>query len=156
MNGLAKTLSLLILCLVTVSAVKAETLVNWDLGYEIEVPNHWLRADLGPDGTQLSYDDVKISIEPFSGITMQGQIERVHQFDKEEGWGFRSEKSFTINEVPAHEIIYERGGKYRVSYVLLSGQRGFLWTFTSEGTDSEAFMEGQKILYGFVVMPAKP
>ncbi len=145
---------LLSLWLVTQGAVQAETLVNWELGFEVDVPDTWLRRELGEQGLKLNADEVRMQVEPYSGITQDEQIKRLHKLTKEdEKYEFKSEKSFTINQVPAHEMIFFKDGEYKIYYVLMAGQRGFLWTIYSDSTDSEAFLEGQDVLASFRVVP---
>lgn len=145
-----KTLMFLLgLCL----TVQAEVVTNWEGGFEVDIPDYWLRADLGSDGLMLNSDEVKMQVEPYSGITLDNQVERLRELAKEEKYRFRSERSFALNQTPAHELIYSRKGKYIIYYVLMAGDRGFLWTVTSDTTDSEAFLEGQQIIESFNVLP---
>lgn len=131
----------------------AEVLVNWEGGFEVEVPDFWLRRDLQDQGLKLNADDVHMQVETYSGLSQMAQVARLHQETKDAGYHFRSERSFPINQVPAHEMIFFKDGAYKIYYVLMAGQRGFLWTVTSPSTDSEAFMEGQDIIYSFQVKP---
>lgn len=145
---------LLALWLIMQGAVQAETLVNWELGFEVDVPDTWLRRELGEQGLKLSADEVRMQVEPYSGISQDEQIKRLHELTKEEEeYEFKSEKSFTVNQVPAHEMIFFKNGEYKIYYVLMAGQRGFLWTIYSKSTDSDAFLEGQDVLASFRVMP---
>lgn len=141
-----------LLAFLTLSA-QAEFLVNWELGVEMYVPDHWLRRDLKEQGVKLSSDQVRMEVVPFYGVTQQAQIQRLHKLTKEEGFQFKSERSFPLNQVPAHEMVFFKDGEYKIFYVLQAGQRGFLWTVHSRSTDSEAFLEGQEILNTFVVKP---
>jgi hypothetical protein len=135
------------------SPLWADTLANWELGFEVDVPTVWLRQEGGAAGTRLAYDDVRLDIEPYSGITQSAQIERLHHETKAAGYQFKSEKSFPIHEVPAHEMIFYKDGKYLIYYVLMAGSRGFLLTLRSEGQDSEAFRQAQDVIANFRVMP---
>ena len=150
-NRLVKIATAFLLLLSLVA--QAELLVNWELGVEMDVPDHWLRRDLKDQGIKLSSDEVRMELEPFSGITQQAQIERLHKLTKEDGYEFKSERSFPLNQVPTHEMVFFKDGSYKLFYVLQAGQRGFLWTVHSRSTDSEAFLEGQDILNTFVVRP---
>lgn len=143
----------LILSLFLAAPVGAENVVNWEGGFEVDIPDTWLRRDMKEAGLKLNADDVKILVETYSGLSQPAQITRLHEQTKEAGYHFRSERSFPINQVPAHEMIFFKNGKYKIYYVLMAGQRGFLWTVESESTDSEAFLEGQDILYSFRVQP---
>ena len=75
---------LLSLWLVTQGAVQAETLVNWELGFEVDVPDTWLRRELGEQGLKLNADEVRMQVEPYSGITQDEQIKRLHKLTKED------------------------------------------------------------------------
>lgn len=141
------------LLMLTTLPVQAETLANWELGFEVDVPDYWLRRDMKENGLKLNSDEVRMQVEPFTGMSQQEQIEQLHQSTKAEEFEFKSERSFTINQVPAHEMIFFKNGKYRIYYVLMAGQRGFLWTIYSESTDSEAFLEGQDVMASFRVKP---
>jgi hypothetical protein len=147
----AKLALFILLC--TALAATAETVVNWENGFEVDLPQTWLRADLKEDGLKLNSEDVSIAIEPYSGLTQDAQIERLHKMAKEDGYHFKSERSLTINQVPAHEMIFHKDGRYKIYYVLMAGSRGFLWTIRSSATDSEAFLEGQDILSSFRINP---
>ena len=135
------------------SPLRAETLVNWELGFEVDVPDYWLRVNMKESGLKLNSDVGRMQVEPYGGMTQQELVAELHQRTKEEGFEFKTERSYAINQVPAHEMIFYKGGKYRIYYVLMAGQRGFLWTVLSESTDSEAFLEGQDVLASFRVTP---
>ena len=94
-----------------------------------------------------------MQVEPFSGITLDNQIVRLHEVTKADGYQFKTERSFVLNQTPAHEMIFFKDGEYKIYYALMAGERGFLWTLESESTDSEAFLESQQILYSFKVIP---
>lgn len=134
---------------------QADTLVNWQLGFEVDVPTDWLRQEGGANGTKLSSDDVRLDVVPFSGMSQATEIDRLHRETKAQKYEFKTERSFTIHEVPAHEMIFYRDGRYLIYYVLMSGQRGFLLTLRSEGTDSAAFREAQNIIANFRVTPTR-
>ncbi len=131
----------------------ADILVNWENGFELELPSTWLRQEGGVDGVKLASDDVKLIIEPYAGVTMKHQIERLHTETKRDGFNFKKERTFTLHEVPAQEMIFYKNGRYKFYYVLMAGSRGFLLTLTSDSTDSEAFLEAQDIVMGFRVLP---
>ena len=131
----------------------AEPLVNWENGFEINLPATWLRQEGGAKGIKVASDDVRINFEPYFGTTMAEQIERLHKETKANGYQFKNERSYTIHEVPAHEMVFYRDGKYLIYYVLVAGHRGFLITLQSEGTDSVAFREAQDIISDFRVKP---
>lgn len=145
---------LLLLCLCQPWPAAADTLTNWELGFEIEVPTTWLRNEGGANGLKLASEDVRIDITPYSGLTQSAQIERLHKSTKADGYEFKSERSYPIHEVPAHEMVFYRGGRYLIYYVLMAGSRGFLITLRSEGQDSGAFRESQSVIPSFRVMPA--
>ena len=130
-----------------------EVIANWECGFEVDVPDTWLRRDMKEAGLKLSSDEVRMQVEPFSGISYDGQVQRLHKETKAEGYQFKTERSYTLNQVPAHEMIFFKDGNYKIYYVLMAGQRGFLWTVLSESTDSEAFLEGQDIISSFLVTP---
>jgi hypothetical protein len=142
-------LTLALLC----SLASAEVVVNWEGGFEVDLPNSWLRRDLGADGLMLSSDRVRMQVEPYSGITLEGQIDRLHQLTKADRYEFKTERSFVLNQTPAHEMIFFKNGEYKIYYVVMAGVRGFLWTVESESTDSPAFLESQQIIYSFKVQP---
>lgn len=125
--------------------------MNWEGGFEVDVPDQWLRRDLGADGLKLSSERVRMDVVPYSGITLEGQIARLHEMTKAEGYHFKTERSFVLNQTPAHEMIFFKDGEYKIYYVLMAGLRGFLWTVESESTDSPAFLESQQIIYSFKV-----
>ena len=143
----------LLLVLLLTALAPAEVVTNWENGFEVDIPHEWLRRDLGAEGLKLSQDRVRMQVEPYSGITLEGQIERLHQVTKADGYQFKTERSFVLNQTPAHEMIFFKNGEYKIYYVLMAGTRGFLWTVESESTDSEAFLEGQEIIYSFKVQP---
>lgn len=146
--------SLFVLTFLLVSALaNAEVVTNWENGFEVDIPNEWLRRDLGADGLKLSEDRVRMHVEPYSGITLESQIERLHEITKADGYQFKTERSFVLNQTPAHEMIFFKDGEYKIYYVLMAGTRGFLWTVESESTDSPAFLESQEIIYSFKVQP---
>ena len=149
---LAHKIVLLSVLLLTVPA-PAETVTNWENGFEVDIPHEWLRRDLGAEGLKLSQDRVRMQVEPYSGITLDGQIERLHEITKADGYQFKTERSFVLNQTPAHEMIFFKNGEYKIYYVLMAGTRGFLWTVESESTDSDAFLESQEIIYSFKVQP---
>lgn len=130
-----------------------ETLVNWENGFEVEVPDVWLRRDMKAAGLKLSSDEVRMQVEPYFGITHNSQIQRLHDLTKKDGWRFKSEQDLSINGVPAHEMIFFKDGDYKIYYVVMAGERGFLWTVYSESTDSPAFLEGQDIISSFTIKP---
>lgn len=142
---------ILILLLVCPALAQTETVVNWEGGFEVDVPDQWLRRDLGVDGLKLASERVRMHVEPYSGITLEGQIERLHELTKAEGYQFKTERSFVLNQTPAHEMIFFKDGEYKIYYVLMAGLRGFLWTVESDSTDSPAFLESQEIIYSFKV-----
>lgn len=147
---------LLLFVLLSLSGVRADTLVNWELGFEIDVPTSWLRQEGGSNGLKLASEDVRIDIVPYSGVSLSTQIERLHKQTKADGYGFKSEKSYTLHEVPAHEMVFYKDGRYKIYHVLLAGARGFLLTLQSEGTDSQAFREAQDVISSFRVKPVLP
>lgn len=147
-----RTLLLLFLLL---GPARADTLTNWDLGFEVEVPTTWLRQEGGLNGIKLASEDVRVDIAPFSDLSQSAKIERLHKDTKAGGYEFKSEKSYPIHEVPAHEMVFYKGGQYLIYYVLMSGSRGFLITLRSEGQDSDAFREAQSVIPSFRVMPAR-
>jgi len=144
---------IVVLLLLLTLGAQSETIVNWANGFEVDVPDTWLRRNMEQAGLKLSSDEVRMQVEPYSGITQDAQIKRLHKETKEQGYQFKSEKSLTINQVPAHEMIFFKDGHYRIFYVLMAGQSGFLWTIESESTDSEAFLQGQDILASFRIKP---
>lgn len=148
------TITLILVSLLALPSL-GETLVNWENGFEVEVPTEWLRYEGKADGIKLNSDDVKIKIEPYSGVTRAGQIERLHNMYKAQDYEFKAERDFAINEVPTHEMVFYKDGKYKIFYVMESGDRGFLWTIDSLSTDSKAFKEGQIILESFKVTPKR-
>ena len=75
---LAHKIVLLLVVLLTAPA-PAEMVTNWENGFEVDIPHEWLRRDLGADGLKLSQDRVRMQVEPYSGITLEGQIERLHE-----------------------------------------------------------------------------
>jgi hypothetical protein len=141
--------------LLLLGVAQADTLVNWQLGYEVDVPPTWLRQEGGANGTKLSSEDVRLDVVPFSGSSQSSEIARLHKETKAQGYQFKTERSFTVHEVPAHEMIFYRGGRYLIYYVLMSGQRGFLLSLRSDGTDSDAFHEAQDIISNFRVVPLR-
>lgn len=143
----------LLFLLLSLSAVQADTLVNWELGFEIDVPTTWLRQEGGANGLKLASEDVKLDIVPFSGLTLTAQIERLHKQTKADGYQFKSERSYALHEVPAHEMVFYKDGEYKIYHVLLAGSRGFLLTLRSQGMDSEAFKESQAAIGSFRVKP---
>lgn len=145
-------LALITICTLTVSAW-ADVIVNWENGFEVDIPSTWLRQEGGLAGVKLASDDVKLNIEPYSGVTMQHQIERLHEEAKKDHYDFKTERTFTLHEVPAQEMIFYKNGRYKFYYVLMAGSRGFLMTLMSDSTDSEAFLEAQDIVMGFKVLP---
>lgn len=150
------TIFLLTVCALLMSApATAETVVNWENGFELEVPETWLRHDGKASGIKLNSEDVKIHIEPYSGVTQGGQIERLHKMYKGQDYEFKAERDFSINEVPTHEMVFYKDGKYKIFYVMMSGDRGFLWTVDSLSTDSDAFIQGQAVLSSFRVTPKR-
>lgn len=150
---LRRTWLLLLLAAWLSAPGKADTVVNWENGFEVQVPTIWLRWEGGAAGMKLALDDVQLEIVPFAGITQAAQIERLHRQSKESGYQFKTERSLVIQEVPGHEMIYFRQGKYLIYYVLMAGQRGFLLTLRSESTDSPAFLEAQEMITRFRVLP---
>jgi hypothetical protein len=149
-----RLLLLLLLCLWGATPLQADTLTNWELGFEIDVPTPWLRNEAGLEGLKLASDDVRLDIVPYSGLSQAAQIERLHKDTKTQGYQFKSEKSYPIHEVPAHEMVFYKDGQYLIYYVLMSGSRGFLITLRSQGQDSQAFRESQDIIPTFRVLPA--
>lgn len=146
--------SLAVLLLVLTCWAQAELLVNWECGFEVQIPDTWLRRDLKEQGLKLSSDDVRIDIEPYVGITYANQIQRLHKLTKEEQhMEFKSERDLQIHGVDCHEMIFYRNERYKIYYVFAAGQGGFLWTILSDSTDSPAFMESQGILDSFVITP---
>lgn len=145
---------LLLFVLLSLSAARADTLVNWELGFEIDVPTTWLRQEGGANGLKLASDDVRLDVVPYSGVSLAAEIERLHKQTKADGYQFKSEKSYALHEVPAHEMVFYRDGRYKIYQVLMAGSRGFLLTLTSEGTDSEAFRQAQDVIASFRVKPA--
>lgn len=133
----------------------ADTLVNWENGFEVEVPSTWLRHEGKQAGLKLNSEDVKIKIEPYIGVSQAGQIERLHKMYKAQDYEFKAERDLAINEVPTHEMVFFKDGKYKIFYVMMSGDRGFLWTIDSDSTDSDSFKEGQGILESFRVTPKR-
>jgi hypothetical protein len=153
--SLRNALFCLLFCCLAQGGALADTLVNWENGFEVDVPTTWLRQEGGAAGMKLASDDVRMSIEPYSGITQSAQIERLHKETKEQGYEFKSERSYPIHEVPAHEMIFYKDGRYLIYYVLMAGQRGFLITLQSEGTDSAAFRQAQDVIANFRVTPSQ-
>lgn len=149
------TTLLIMALMVSALPLSAETLVNWENGFEVEVPATWLRNEGKQAGLKLNSEDVRIKIEPYSGVDQAGQIERLHKMYKAKEYEFKAERDLVIHEVPTHEMVFFKDGKYRIFYVMMSGDRGFLWTVDSESTDSEAFEEGQGILESFRVTPRR-
>lgn len=149
------TLLSILLVLLLGAVAQADMLVNWELGFEVDVPSSWLRQEGGASGLKLASDDVKITIEPYAGLTLAAEIERLRQQTKQDGYEFKNEKSYPIHEVPAHEMVFYKDGKYLIFYVLLSGSRGFLISLQSEGTESTAFGEAQTVIANFRVTPVR-
>lgn len=146
--------SLAILLLLSVGLTQAEVLANWECGFQVQIPDTWLRRDLKGQGLKLASDEVRVDIEPYSGITYANQIQRLHKLTKEkEKMEFKSERDLQINGVSCHEMIFYRDGHYKIYYVFTTGERGFLWTVLSDSTDSPAFLESQDILNSFTVTP---
>ena len=147
--------SLLVLLVLLSGLAWADTLVNWEIGFEVDVPTTWLRQDGGASGLKLASEDVRLSVEPYFGVTQATQIERLRQQSKAAGYEFKNEKSYPIHEVPAHQMVFYKSGKYLIYYVLISGSRGILLTLNSEGTDSPSFQQAQDIISDFRVMPLR-
>lgn len=145
----------LLLLLLAPSAAWADTITNWELGFTVEVPTTWLRYEGGKGGLKLASEDVRLEVTPFGGVTLTTQIETLRQQAKAAGYQFKEEKSYPIMEVPAHEMVFYKDGKYLLYYVLLSGQRGFLVTLRSDGTDTPAFLEAQDVVSNFRVTPLR-
>jgi hypothetical protein len=133
----------------------ADTVVNWELGIEVDVPPTWLRHEGGANGLKLASEDVRLDIVPYTGVTQAGQIERLHKETKAAGYQFKTERSYPIHEVPTHEMTFYKDGKYLIYYVLMAGSRGFLLTLRSEGTESPSFLEAQDIINNFRVLPMR-
>lgn len=148
---------LLSLCLVlTLSpAAWADTIVNWEIGFEVTVPSSWLRQEGGAAGVKLASGDVKLDITPYSGATLSEKIESLRKESKADRLLFKGERSYVLHEVPAHEMTFYRGGRYLIYHVLMAGQRGFLLTLRSEGTDSSQFREAQDVIASFRVTPLR-
>lgn len=142
-----------VLLLLGMSWAQAEVVANWECGFQVEIPDTWLKRDLRDHGVRFASDEVKVDIEPFRGMTLPNQVSRLQRDRKSEGYQFKSEKQFTINEVPCHEMIFYKSGRYRIYYVLVAAERGFLWTITSDSTDSPAFLESQDMLSTFIITP---
>ncbi len=129
-----------------------ESVINWEGGFKLDVPDTWLRRNLRTKGLKLNSDDVQVSIETYTGITQSAQTERLRKEAESQGYAFKSERAFPINQVPTRELVLQKNGIFRIYYILMAGQRGFLWTVTSPSTDSEAFLEGKKMLSTFRVI----
>ena len=52
---------MLFLLLLTALA-PAEVVTNWENGFEVDIPNEWLRRDLGSEGLKLSQDRVRMQV----------------------------------------------------------------------------------------------
>ena len=154
MTGITKFFLAMALVLSTFTGhCSAETVSNLECGFEVDLPDHWLLRDLGPEGLLLSSEEVRQQVEPYSGITLDNQIQRLHQLTKEDGYQFKQEQSYMLNGNSAHEMIFFKNGKYKIYYVVKSGdEQGFLWTVQSESTDSDAFLEGQSVIDSFRVL----
>ncbi len=148
---------LLSLCLVLTfsPAALADTIVNWEVGFEVTVPSSWLRQEGGATGVKLASGDVQLDITPYSGASLSEKIESLRKENKGDRQLFKGERSYTLHEVPAHEMTFYRNGKYRIYHVLMAGQRGILLTLRSEGTDSPQFREAQDVISSFRVTPLR-
>lgn len=147
----ARTLAVLLS--LSICWTQAEVVANWECGFQVEIPDTWLKRDLRERGVRFASDEVKVDIEPFSGITLPNQVARLQKERKAEGYEFKSEKHFSLNDVPCHEMIFYKNGRYTIYYVLMAAQRGFLWTVQSDSTDSTAFLESQAMLATFIITP---
>ncbi len=148
----------LLTCLITLllaSSSFADTITNWEVGFEVSIPSSWLRQEGGAAGVKLASGDVKLDITPFTGSTLAEKIARIHKERKPEGYEFKGERSYALNEVPAHEMTFYRDGKYLIYHVLMAGDRGILLTLRSVGTDSEDFHQAQDVISGFRVLPLR-
>lgn len=153
MKRLTKLIAYLLACTLFCSA---ETIFNQDCGFEVDLPDHWLYRDLGPGGLLLNSEEVRQQVEPYTGITLNNQIQRLHELTKQDGYQFKDEHSYMLNGYSAHEMVFFRKGKYKIYYVVGSGEDyGFLWTVQSDSTDSEAFLEGQSVIDSFRVLGPK-
>lgn len=151
-------LTFTLLCLTAVAAwaePKTDTITNWELGFAVDIPTTWLRYEGKHDGAKFASEDIRLDVSPFTGMTQSQQIEALRKQAKQDRYEFKEEKSYPIMQVPAHEMVFYRNGKYLIYYVLMSGQRGFILTLRSDGTDTPAFLEAQSVIANFRVMPLR-
>ncbi len=148
---------LLSLCLTLFLSLSssADTIVNWEVGFEVTVPSTWLRQEGGASGVKLASGDVQLDIKPYTGVSLSEKIESLRKECKADRYLFKGERSYSLNEVPAHEMTFYRNGRYLIYHVLMAGQRGILLSLRSEGTESSHFREAQDVIGTFRVTPLR-
>lgn len=151
-NLLSLSISALLLLFLSAPPALAEQLINNEAGYLVTIPSTWLRWEGGIQGTKLASERVRMKVEPYRGISQAQQAERLIKLSKEQRYEIRSQKQTTVNFIPTIEIITMKDREYRIFYVLIAGDQGFLWTIDSPDTDSAPYMEGQGILSSFTVL----
>ncbi len=155
LKTMRRTVLASLLAIILTATSNADTITNWEVGFEVTVPSTWLRQEGGASGLKLASGDVKLDITPFNGTSLSEKIARMHKDTKADGYQFKTERSYTLHEVPAHEMTFYRDGKYLIYNVLMAGDRGILLTLRSEGTDSDDFRQAQDVLAGFRVIPLR-
>lgn len=142
----------LILTIALPLCASAEPVTNWENGFEVDVPDNWLRRDMREQGLKLASEEVRMDIEPFIGMSMDEKIRMLHMLTKQDGHRFKNEHSFALNGLPAHEMVFQTRGKCAkvlIYYVIMDEDQGFLITQWSEDTVSQAFKDGQTIINSF-------
>ena len=149
---LSPMLAAFFLSLIIATQAGAEQLVNQDAGFSITIPSTWLRWEGGIAGTKVASERVRMKVEPYRGVSQAQLAERLIRQAKEQRYEIRSQKSTTVNYIPTQEIITIKDRIYKIYYVLIAGDKGYLWTIESPDTDSPAYLEGQGILSSFTVL----
>lgn len=145
---------LFILLLFSVPALAQPTYEVPELGFTIELPTDWLSNSRShATGLQLAKGDVWIEVTPFLNTDLAQKIESVRTAERSRESEFKEEKTLTVNQVPCHYMNFYDDGSYRIYFIFAAGQRGFLWLVRSRSTDSEAFLESEKIVNSFRVLP---
>lgn len=150
-----RTLFSILLSLCLLVSAQAETLTNWELGFEVSVPSTWLRWEGGVEGVKFASGDVKLDVTPFIAGSLAEKITQLHTDTKADGYQFKSEHSYALHKVPAHEMTFYRKGRYLIYTVVMAGDRGLLLTLRSVGTDSDDFRQAQDVLANFRVLPLR-
>lgn len=150
-----RTIFSLLLSLCLLISAQADTLTNWELGFEVTVPSTWLRWEGGIEGVKFASGDVKLDVTPFTAGSLKQKVSELHAQSKADRYQFKTERSYTLHEVPAHEMTFYRDGRYLIYNVLMAGDRGLLLTLRSVGTDSDDFRQAQDVLANFRVLPLR-